>query len=320
MTLQGNTAQERFYTVHAIAANYLLECFIGSRSFCESAARITFTEEHHHSSYELIICHADSGFQFVNGIAHRYETNSMFLLAPYANHANISDCEQNAPLLYERYSIRFELRDALRAQLPASPCLDAAFARLKEAGFFHLPADASAISFADRIAETIHADQPYAETLLGGFLSALFAYVFRAMCLEEDARGDGKRVAPIANDATRRKFLIDYYFDHLMYGGSETEKSMDALCRRLHLSQSQLNRVMKETYGTSFKKREIEVRLAYIKYYLKYADLTVAEISERAGFISDSAFSAFFKQHCGVAPTEYRRAERTTERNETRGI
>lgn len=299
----------QYFTVSAIAGSYFLECFIAARAFLDTADehQLSFTEEHYHSSYELLLCRDDEGFAFINGVGHSYEKNTAFLVPPYTKHASISSRGR----LCGWYSIRFELQEPPRVQTARDPALDAAFARLRQDGCFQFTADADLLELLDLTARTMQTSAPYAELLLSGLLSAVFSWVFRAMCLASGTTDSASRTSVVSDDATRRKFLVDYYFDHLMYSTEDTEKKMEDLCRQLHLSSSQLNRVLKETYGTSFKKRKIEVRLAYIKYYLKCSDYSVSEIARRTNFVSDSSFSLFFKQHCGMSPTEYRRTERS---------
>lgn len=299
-------AREEYYTVSAVAGSCLLECFVAARAFraAADAPQIAFTEEHYHSSYELLLCRSDTGFAFINGVGHRYEENTVFLLAPYVNHASISSREQ----LRGWYSVRFELLGPVRPQQPRDPVLERALEQLRREGFFSLRAEPELLSLADMLARAVRTTEPDAPLLLSGLLSAVFSWVFRAM--RRSQGGDqGSRAAWSADGAARRRFLVDYYFDHLMYSGEDTEKKLEDLGRELHLSPSQLNRVLRETYGTSFQKRKIEVRLAYIRYYLKCSDLSVSEIARRTNFASDSSFSLFFKQHCGMSPTEYRRRE-----------
>ena len=294
----------RHYTVRVSAGGLLFECFIASRTFSGTPEELpAFTEEHLHSSCELLICRQGSGFQFIDGRGHRYGSGTVFVFAPFVKHANIRD--PGTPEI--RYSIRFEFPDERQSDPPADPRLRAALARFREDGCFQFCAGAPLQYLVGVLAELLQSGAPDPGLLLGGLLSAVFSYVFSSLCESFQTQaapgGDWTR----CSDASQRKFLLDYYFDHLMYAAAGSEIRMDDICAQLHLSPSQLNRVLKETYGTSFKKKSIEVRLAYIKYYLKYSGLSVSEIAQRTNFLSDSGFSLFFKQHTGLSPTQYRR-------------
>ncbi len=310
-TPEKPTWDERYYTVTASAGNLLISCFLASRTFTNRPAQLEmpdFTEEHIHSSYELLICRKGQGFQFINGHAYRYEPGSIFVMAPFIKHANISSGQGEW-----RHSIRFELPQN-RGDLPAY--MEEALRQLKHDGCFRFSADDMMLSMLDALAKTVQRNEPHVELLLGGILSTIFSCVFYNLCWLCSKNGGGGGEAPLQEDPSRRKFLLDYYFDHLMYSDADDDVKMDDICRQLHLSPSQLNRVLKETYGTTFKKKSIEVRLAYIKYYLKYTTLTVSEIASRTKFASDSNFSLFFKQHTGLSPTQFRLTECVAEQAE----
>jgi len=301
-----NVQSNRHFTIGACAGNLMMECFIASRTFSGTARDLpAFTEEHLHSSYELLICRQGSGFQFVDGIGHRYEDDSVFVFAPFVKHANISD--RSSP--EQRYSIRFELPADQPANLAADPRMTAALQQLSREGCFFFRADGQLLQLISMLSDTICSDIPNPELLLSGLLSAVFSHVFHALCLSCKASGEPHGDWMFRSDASQRKFLLDYYFDHLMYTAAGSDVKMEDICTQLHLSPSQLNRVLKETYGTTFKKKSIEVRLAYIRYYLQYSDLSVSEIARRTNFVSDSSFSLFFKQHTGLSPTQYRKQE-----------
>jgi len=301
-----NTQRDRHFTIGAGVGNLLLECFLASRTFTESEdGDPAFTEEHLHSSYELLICRKGSGFQFVNGRAFRYADTSVFVFAPFVKHANI--CDPDTPSL--RHSIRFEIPDDQTAAVRADAHMSAALQRLRQDGCFLFSADEPLQYLIGALAGVLQQNLPNPELLLSGLLSAIFSYVFYRLFLSCDADGGARCDWVLRNDSNQRKFLLDYYFDHLMYTAAGTEIRMDDICAQLHLSPSQLNRVLRDTYGTTFKQKGIEVRLAYIKYYLKYTRLSITEIAARTNFLSDSGFSLFFKKHTGLSPTQYRKNE-----------
>ena len=182
--------------------------------------------------------------------------------------------------------------------------LERALASLREAGCAHFPMDGRMTRLLDMLRE----DTPgRGELETGGLLAALFGRVLQVLCRSFGQGGSG--AGQMLDDTGRRKFLVDHYFDRVADSGEEQGR-LKELCGQLHLSPSQLNRFLKETYGVTFKQRTVDVRLAKIKYYLRYTDLTSAEIAQRMNFPSDSSFSLFFKQHEGMTPTAFRRQSR----------
>lgn len=295
-------ANEVRYSVTAAVGSAQIECFAAQRAFRSDRgqnANSLFTEEHMHASYELLYCKSGSGMQFVKNSGHGYDSHSVFLFAPFVRHAHISD-ERKTEV---RYSIRFALA---RAQAEHNPYVLTAFQYLKEKGYHHFVADDTVQYLIEKIAAVITEGPSCTDLLLSGLFSALFSYVLRSVYFAKNGQKEGAPVALLEDSVNSRKFLIDFFFDHLMDGDAR----MEDLCRQVHLSPSQLNRVIKETFGTTFKQKLIEVRLCYAKYFLKFSNLSISEIAQRTNFSEDSNFSLFFKQHCGMSPTQFRRTER----------
>lgn len=292
--------REGHVTASVLLGGCLLECFIAADALaCPPREIQGFTEEHYHASYELLLCQGGAGFQFANGTAYGYQADTVFLFPPHVRHASLLNRGQRE----RRTSIRFLVHPWDRARNGGAGDLERALASLREAGCAHFPMDGRMTRLLDMLRE----DTPgRGELETGGLLAALFGRVLQVLCRSFGQGGTG---------AGRRKFLVDHYFDRVADSGEEQGR-LKELCGQLHLSPSQLNRFLKETYGVTFKQRTVDVRLAKIKYYLRYTDLTSAEIAQRMNFPSDSSFSLFFKQHEGMTPTAFRRQSRqeTVER------
>lgn len=284
--------REKGVAATLLLGDSLLECFIAA-GVLGRAAEQTFTEEHYHASYELLLCQGGAGFQFANGTAYGYREDTVFLFPPHVRHASILDSGARE----KRVSIRFLSSRWDRAS-GAPGRMERILAALREAGCAHLPMDGTMAALLEGLREAAEAGRSLESA---GLLAALFGRVFQ--------RWAGEETDICLDDACRRKFLVDHYFDQVADSGDEPGR-MEALCARLHLSPSQLNRFLKETYGVTFKQRTIDVRLAKIKYYLRYTDLTATEVARRMNFPTDSSFSLFFKQHEGISPTAFRRQSR----------
>ena len=283
--------REGHVTASVLLGGCLLECFIAADALaCPPREIQGFTEEHYHASYELLLCQGGAGFQFANGTAYGYQADTVFLFPPHVRHASLLNRGQRE----RRTSIRFLVHPWDRARNGGAGDLERALASLREAGCAHFPMDG-------------RMTPGRGELETGGLLAALFGRVLQVLCRSFGQGGTG--AGQMLDDTGRRKFLVDHYFDRVADSGEEQGR-LKELCGQLHLSPSQLNRFLKETYGVTFKQRTVDVRLAKIKYYLRYTDLTSAEIAQRMNFPSDSSFSLFFKQHEGVTPTAFRRQSR----------
>lgn len=290
------TPQRQGITASLLLGGSLLDCFIAAGVLGRRTGQ-TFTEEHYHASYELLLCQGGAGFQFANGTAYDYREDTVFLFPPHTRHASILDSGTGE----RRVSVRFLCSRWDRSSGPGQ--VERILSALGEAGCARLPMDTAMADLLDKLRDAAEAGRSLE---CSGLLAALFGRVFQ--------RWVGGEENGLPDDACRRKFLADHYFDRVADSGEEPER-MEALCAQLHLSPSQLNRFLRETYGVTFKQRTIDVRLAKIKYYLRYTDLTSAEVGRRMNFPTESSFSLFFKQHEGLSPTAFRRQSR--EQNST---
>ena len=118
----------------------------------------------------------------------------------------------------------------------------------------------------------------------------------------------GPKIAQIKYQKDRMN-LIDNFFD-LNYDYKATSQQ---LCSLVNISKSQLNRILKEKYNMSFKKKHMEAQIEHIKEMLVNTDLSIGEIMERTGYTSENNFIAFFKNAVGISPKSYRMQSRQAE-------
>lgn len=78
----------------------------------------------------------------------------------------------------------------------------------------------------------------------------------------------------------------------------------------LYTNRTYLSEFIKTTYAMSFRDWITGLRIEYAKRLLtQYPKLTVADISERSGFISPSHFTRLFKKNAGCTPVKWRKKE-----------
>ena len=80
-----------------------------------------------------------------------------------------------------------------------------------------------------------------------------------------------------------------------------------ALERVSGYSRSHLTRLFRERYATSPKRYVNSLRLERSRELLLSTDLSVSEIAETVGFLSESHFSKVFSERFGVTPAQMRR-------------
>ncbi|MCH4887271.1 helix-turn-helix domain-containing protein [Acidaminobacter sp. JC074] len=75
----------------------------------------------------------------------------------------------------------------------------------------------------------------------------------------------------------------------------------------IHLSEKQLNRIVKDNTGLTVKQLMSDLRMTVCKDMLKYTNKRISEIAEETGFSSVYYFNQFFKKYESVSPTEFRK-------------
>lgn len=296
--------KDKHYVTNVLVGNLLLECFFSPRTILEASDGInsSFTEEHSHASYELLVCKRGAGFQFVNNCAHAYGDASVFLFAPFTRHAHIS----NAGRAEIRCSFRLQVAKDQPFEGNCQRVATSVIEHLNEQGYFSFTADSTLMDTLDNLDYALREQKSYNGLLVSGIISLLLSQVFQEISVSICQWNDSNTLDwASVSDLNYRKFLIDHFFDQLVNRNARIED----LCQQVHLSPSQLNRVIRETFGITFKQKLIEVRIAYIKYFLKYSDMSINEIAQRTNFLENSNFSLFFKQHCGETPSQYRARE-----------
>ncbi|OJJ19262.1 hypothetical protein BKI52_20840 [marine bacterium AO1-C] len=80
------------------------------------------------------------------------------------------------------------------------------------------------------------------------------------------------------------------------------------LCREFGLNEFKLKTGFKAIFNTSVRQYLKGYRLKTAKYFLKYTDKSIEEISQEVGYAYSNNFSATFKAEFGKTPQKYRNA------------
>ncbi len=97
----------------------------------------------------------------------------------------------------------------------------------------------------------------------------------------------------------------------IMYIEQENDDiSVKDIASMCNVSEVYFSKLFKEYSGMSPVKYRTKVKINKAKIYLKYEDLSVAEIAQRLSFGSVAYFIKIFKKYTGVTPLEWRRNKR----------
>ena len=83
--------------------------------------------------------------------------------------------------------------------------------------------------------------------------------------------------------------------------------SLVALAEKLFLTEPYLSKLIKATFGKSFKELVVEVRLKKAKQMLLETDLSIGEIIGSVGYDNQSYFHRIFREHYGLTPLALRK-------------
>jgi AraC-like DNA-binding protein len=84
------------------------------------------------------------------------------------------------------------------------------------------------------------------------------------------------------------------------------EFRIDDLSEAVCMSRTTFYRKVKTLFGVSPKDLVLQIRMKYALELMKNRDLTLAEVSFKAGFASPQYFNRVFKEQQHCTPKEYR--------------
>jgi len=94
----------------------------------------------------------------------------------------------------------------------------------------------------------------------------------------------------------------------------------DELASRLHLSRSQLDRVVKATAGEPAGRFRRRILLERAAYRLVTGDVGVLDVAVEAGYSSHEAFTGAFRRAYGAAPSSWRQRPRALHLHAAKGV
>ena len=131
--------------------------------------------------------------------------------------------------------------------------------------------------------------------------SLLLLQLFRTMEAQPTAAAAAAQDRNEVRDLIMDSFFHNYF--HLPAGDA-------VLADQLGVSRRQLDRILKQRYGKSFREKLREMRLEVACDLLRSTDLTIGEIAERIGYGTPSNFTVFFRDAAAMTPSQYRRSHK----------
>ena len=151
-----------------------------------------------------------------------------------------------------------------------------------------------------RIISLIYKDKPFSTDCIKAHFMLIFAEVFS--CFVEGVSDYQKTTSSREDDM--RTLIIEEYFNEFYM-----EKiSLKKLSKYLFLSEKQTERIIKKSFGISFREKLSKIRLTNAKKMLEETELELRDIAEACGYSSYNGFYLAFKEKTKMTPMEYRKS------------
>lgn len=240
------------------------------------------SSSHNHPGFELHVLLGGSCRVDVDGKTHKLGKGQVILIAPGRYHRPIATSGS-----FERISVAF---------MPAEGDLRRSL--LEATGSCKVfPVGDRILELCRSIVEECPVEQPFQEAVLSSQLTVLLGSCFRSLGISD---GDSSRRETNFGKYTDQ---IDGFFEHCLDEGA----TLDHLAEKLHLSRSQVNRVLKARYGITFREKLIRTRMEQAVWLLRNTDRSVTEIAGDVGYTSESRFYKMFRERFGTTPDAYRK-------------
>ena len=138
------------------------------------------------------------------------------------------------------------------------------------------------------------------QEMLGALLSQIFVRIFRILQTSASRRPS----APTAVD-WRTAVIDDFFETHVASHGAK-----EVLAKQLNLSMRQLDRILQEHYGMSFRQKLLQARMDYAAWLLRTTDHKISEIQQMTGYASATTFFQAFEAAFSTTPKQYRTLHR----------
>lgn len=148
----------------------------------------------------------------------------------------------------------------------------------------------------------INSSLPASEALSSALLVQCYVLLFRILCDRSEITESNEEQEDLDGSVSRKVRIESYLYHH-----SSEQITQEDMAGFLNLSSRQLNRILQQLYGTSFRQLLIDVRLHKAAQLLTSTDLSVEAIATEVGYTSLSGFYSAFRAKFGVSAGKHRR-------------
>ncbi|WP_310185716.1 helix-turn-helix domain-containing protein [Bacillus sp. 3255] len=255
---------------------------------------------HCHSSYELHFIPKGRGLLRVSHQQFQIEPGIFYVTGPGVYHEQLAD--RDDPM--SEYCINFEIKIRSGRQTKGSTYLqseiDEVLRTLTNTRFWFGKDEFRTVLLFESILKEFEMQYLGYYTVVQSLVSQIIMNAVRSFTQHKKSN----YYIPLKIPDDSRRYIADTYFDD-----PSQELTPEALAGKIGVSVRQLERIMKQYYGVTFKEKLLETRLELAKHLLRSGELPIHLIAERTGFRSASYFSKTFREQVSLTPQQYRRQE-----------
>ena len=254
---------------------------------------------HSHSSYELHLQTKGTGYIVTDHGTSSIGPGSVYVTGPNVFHSQHFDEDS----VMEEYSVNFEFirNKSDRQHMIHCDDADAVIHNFVSKTFWIGQDNGTLTEYFTRLfTELTHPS-------IGAYENIKALLTMIITCCSRYYSCDYKNIEfPQKNLDDKRRLIIESYFIRI-----KEDMNPEELSERLCISVRQLDRIIKQYYGQSFKDKLTQAKIEASLTYLANEAFTISTVSDIMGFTNESYYCKVFKKHFACTPTEYRQRNKS---------
>ena len=254
--------------------------------FSGTLSEIIPMHSHTKNSYELHLIDYGSGILETENGVYNISRNTLFITGPSLLHKQIPD--KINPM--HELCVYFKISDTKKSNNSVS--------KFASTDFWIGKSNAEIRRlFKQMVAENVKSSQ-WKNDILSSLSIRIISEIAR-LYSPENANNQSDVAFTDLNES--RSWILDQLF---MDDCSNV--TLSDFAKQMGVSQRQAERIIKNYYGSSFKKMRYESKMAMAATLLEGQNITIEECAEKCGYSSTSAFISAFKGKYKITPKKYR--------------
>ncbi|TNJ63092.1 helix-turn-helix domain-containing protein [Paenibacillus hemerocallicola] len=257
---------------------------------------------HNHASYEVQFVHKGTVVLCTEYGDHAIRAGSFCVIPPGLYHSQ-KRTEPGEDVHKSCFTFRYDVLSLPKPDYPAGETNELLYA-LANVPFFIADGNRETDALLDMAKQEFHCRPIGYFAKLQSLFAQLILVVIRSSPRIQSAPRRGLSLQPTADS---RLGIIECFFsEHFSRPLREND-----LARRLYVSQRQLNRILHDLYGMSFRHKLLSTRMKVAMDLLKNTELSVKDIATNVGYPFAENFHAHFKKHTTMTPSSFRNSSRS---------